>query len=78
MWSDPVRLDGDRVSSIAYRPEFTPWEIDVPAVFNATMLSEAQLLNLVQLAGFAIGPGDWRPEKNGIFGTFMIKEVVRA
>src|SRR5436190_6532307 len=68
MRSDPVRIDGGRVSSIAYRPEVWPWTMDVTIVFNTTMLSQAQLLNLVQLAGFAIGIGDWRPEKGGTFG----------
>lgn len=35
MRSDRVRIDGGRTSSIAYRPEFWPWSIDVPIVFNA-------------------------------------------
>jgi hypothetical protein len=78
MRSDTVRIDGGRTSSIAYRPAFWPWEIDVTIVFNTTMLSEAQLLNLVQLAGFSIGIGDWRPEKGGTFGTFTLKGAAQA
>lgn len=74
MRSDTVRLAGGKVSSIAYRPMFWPWEIEVPVIFNATMITEAQALNLFQIAGFAIGIGDWRPEKNGTFGQFAIKE----
>jgi hypothetical protein len=73
MRSDTVRIDGGKTSSIAYRPEFWPWQIDVPVVFNATLLTEAKVLNLFQLAGFSIGIGDWRPEKNGTFGQFSIK-----
>lgn len=75
MRSDTVKLNGGKVSSIAYRPMFTPWEMDVPVVFNASMMSEAQVLNLFQIAGFAIGIGDWRPEKNGTFGQFTIKNA---
>lgn len=78
MRADTVRIDGGKTSSLAYRPEFWPWEIDVPVVFNATMLTEAKVLNLFQMAGFAIGIGDWRPEKNGTFGQFSIKEAVAA
>jgi hypothetical protein len=78
MRSDTVRVDGGRVASIAYRPQFWPWEIDVPIVFNANLLSEAQLMNLVQLAGFSIGIGDWRPEKSGTFGTFTIKGAAQS
>lgn len=72
MRSDTVRIDGGKTSSIAYRPEFRPWEIDVPTVFNANLLTEVKVLNLFQLAGFSIGIGDWRPEKNGTFGQFSI------
>ena len=75
MRSDTVRLSGGKVTSIAYRPQFWPWSIRVPVVYNATMLSEAQVLNLFQIAGFAIGIGDWRPERNGTFGQFSIGEV---
>lgn len=75
MRSDTVKLNGGKVSSIAYRPMFDPWEIEVPVVFNASMMSESQVLNLFQIAGFAIGLGDWRPEKNGTFGQFSIKEA---
>ena len=75
MRSDTVKLNGGKVSSIAYRPMFFPWEMDVPVIFNATMMSESQVLNLFQIAGFAIGIGDWRPEKNGTFGQFLIKDA---
>lgn len=73
MRSDTVRIDDGKTSSIAYRPEFWPWEMDLPLVFNANLLTDAKVLNLVQLAGFSIGIGDWRPEKNGTFGQFSIK-----
>lgn len=76
MRSDTVRIDGGKTSSLAYRPEFWPWEMDVPVVFNATMLTESKVLNLFQMAGFSIGIGDWRPEKNGTFGQFSIKGAV--
>jgi hypothetical protein len=75
MRSDMVRIDGGRTCTIAYRPQFMPWELEVPIIFNATMLSESQVLNLVQIAGFAVGIGDWRPERNGTFGQFAIKGV---
>lgn len=73
MRSDPAVI-GNGVKTITYRPMFMPWEITIPVIFNATMITEAQVLNLFQIAGFAIGIGDWRPEKNGTFGQFAIKE----
>lgn len=74
MRTDAVRL-ASGVTSIAYRPEFWPWRAEVPVVYNAAVISEAQLLNLFSIAGFAVGLGDWRPERNGTFGQFSVKEA---
>lgn len=71
MRSDTVRLQGG-VTSIAYRPMFMPWAMDIPIKFNASIIGEAQILNLFQIAGFSVGLGAWRPECNGTFGTFVL------
>lgn len=73
MRSDTVRLSNG-VTSIAYRPMFMPWQMDIPVKFNASIIGDAQILNLFQIAGFSIGFGAWRPECNGTFGTFTINE----
>lgn len=77
MRSDPVRLQGG-VFSIAYRPMFMPWVMEIPVCFNASLIGEAQILNLFQIAGFAVGLGAWRPESNGVFGQFRLKDSVVA
>lgn len=71
MRSDTVRL-ANGVTSIAYRPMFLPWAMEIPVRFNASIIGEAQILNLFQIAGFAVGLGAWRPECNGTFGTFEL------
>ena len=43
--------------------------------FNAALLSAEQVVNLFQTAGFAVGIGDWRPERNGLFGRFHVGET---
>lgn len=73
MRTDTVRL-ATGVTSIAYRPMFMPWEMEIPMVFNSSMIGEAQILNLFQIAGFAVGFGAWRPECNGVFGQFVLKD----
>lgn len=73
MRSDTVRLSNG-VTSIAYRPMFLPWAMDIPVKFNASIIGEAQILNLFQIAGFSVGLGAWRPECNGTFGTFTLNE----
>lgn len=71
MRCDPVVLRG-LVASVAYRPQFTDWSMTVPVTFNASVISQEQLLNLFQLAGFSVGIGAWRPEKKGNFGIFEL------
>ena len=74
MRSDTIRLKG-LTSSMAYRPQFTPWAMDVPIVFNAGVIGQAQILNLFQIAGFAVGIGAWRPECSGTFGQFALRDA---
>jgi hypothetical protein len=40
--------------------------------FNANVLSAAQIVNLFNTAGFGVGIGEWRPEKDGQFGMFHV------
>lgn len=77
MRKDSVRLAGG-ITSIAYRPMFMPWAMDVPIVYNASLIGEAQILNLFQIAGFAVGIGAWRPESNGVFGQFTLRDSAVA
>jgi hypothetical protein len=62
-----------KVPSIRYRPEFVDWEVELKVSFNADAITSEQLINFVNLAGFAVGVGDWRPERNGNFGRFKFK-----
>ncbi len=71
---DPGRLQGKTLTPI-YRPEFpVPWSADVLFKYNASLVTLEQLVNLVDLAGFSIGIGAWRPEKDGNFGQFSVRK----
>jgi len=37
------------------------------------MISDEQVVNLVNTAGFGVGIGEWRIEKKGEHGTFHVK-----
>jgi hypothetical protein len=39
---------------------------------NANVMSAEQILNLFSTAGFAVGVGEWRPERDGQFGRFHV------
>lgn len=71
MREDMVRLSGPGgVADIRHRAEFKKWWTGFEVQFNANVLSPAQILNLFATAGFAIGIGEWRPQKDGIYGRF--------
>lgn len=77
MRSDRVVLSGiGRVSSITYRAQYSlPWALSVPLVLNADFITPDQAVNLLRLAGFSVGIGDWRVERRGSFGQFSVAEV---
>jgi hypothetical protein len=68
---DMVRI-GMGTADIRYRGEFKNWSVRVPIRYNAAVLSSEQIVNLFNTAGFAIGVGEWRPQKNGSYGMFHV------
>lgn len=71
MREDMVRV-GMGTADIRYRGEFRDWWTQLDVRYNANVLSAEQILNLLQTAGFAVGVGEWRPEKDGQFGRFHV------
>lgn len=55
------------------RPEFIDWEVELLIRFNNDSISAAQVINLVNQAGFAPGVGSWRPGCKGNHGMFEVK-----
>jgi len=77
MREDMVRV-GMGTSDIRYRAQYWPWAVDLMVEFNPTALSAEQVLNLFNVAGFACGIGEWRPERDGSNGRFRIATDVDA
>lgn len=67
------RVKQGRGYTLRYRPEFFPWEIDLDIRYNERAISAEQLINLLEIAGFGTGVGDWRVEKDGNSGMFRVK-----
>lgn len=66
---DIVRV-GANQTDLRYRPEWKQWAVDVVVEIDSDLLSEQDVINLVNRAGFSVGIGEWRPEKGGEFGRF--------
>jgi hypothetical protein len=71
MREDMVRLPS-RVADIRHRGEFKDWSATITLQVNTSSLSVEQLANLFLIAGFAVGVGEWRPERNGQYGRFEV------
>ena len=71
MREDMVRLQGS-TADIRYRGEFKKWRTKLILSYNANALSPEQIVNLLNIAGFAIGVGEHRPDKDGPYGRFQV------
>lgn len=59
-------------ADLRYRGQLNDWEMTIQVEFNANVFSADMVTNLLLTAGFSQGLGEWRPEKNGDYGTFEI------
>lgn len=71
MREDMVRI-GMGTADIRFRGEFKKWETELTIRYNENVLSLEQIVNLFNTAGFAIGVGEWRPQKDGSYGMFHV------
>ncbi len=72
MREDMVRLNG-KTADIRYRGEFKKWGCVLTVSYNGAFWSPEQIINLFNSAGFGVGVGEWRPEKNGSYGMFHVE-----
>jgi len=66
---DMVRI-GMGTADIRYRGEFPVWSCVLTIRFNARVLTHEQIVNMLNTAGFPVGVGEWRAEKDGSNGLF--------
>lgn len=71
MREDMVRI-AMGTADIRYRGEFKAWSVKLLISYNADALSPEQIVNLFNLAGFGVGVGEWRPERDGSYGRFHV------
>jgi len=71
MREDMVRI-GMGTADLRYRGEFRQWRTTFKVAFNAGVMSAEQVINAFNVAGFGVGVGEWRPEKDGQNGRFHV------
>ena len=74
MREDMVRV-GMGTADLRYRPEFAEWGVNLNVRLNTRALTLEQLIHLFNQAGFSVGVGEWRPEKDGRNGMFHVARV---
>lgn len=77
MREDMVRLSGiGNPADIRHRGEFSDWYMDLTIRYNKNgIVSPDQIVNLINLAGFSCGIGEWRPEKDGVYGMYSVVPI---
>jgi len=74
MREDMVQVGGmSKVADIRYRPEFKQWRTSLNIRYNKNAISPEQIINLLNYGGFSNGVGEWRPSKDGSYGTFHVE-----
>ena len=70
MREDMVRV-GMGTADIRFRAEYAEWSVDLRVEFLPSVIDLGSIVALID-AGGSNGVGEWRPEKNGAFGTYRV------
>lgn len=70
MREDPVTVGMSK--DLRYRPEYHDWKLTFDVEHNANVITAERIKQYVELAGFSIGIGEWRPERDGDRGRWEI------
>lgn len=71
MREDVVRV-GRGGADLRYRPEFREWATTLEVTYIKSVITQGSVLSLIDAGGLGVGVGEWRPERNGDFGTYRI------
>lgn len=74
MREDAVTI-GINTRGLAYRPQYPEWNLRINIQFNPRLVSEEQLLALVDQAGWGVGICEGRPERSSALGWGRFERV---
>lgn len=73
MREDYVKIPKTGAADLAFRGEFKQWKSTFTINYIEGIYSIEQIINFINLGGFTVGIGEWRPEKGGSFGRFHVE-----
>lgn len=68
----PVVIPATKGRVMRYRPKVEKWELAFELQYDDTLMSEQQVRQIVDDTGKNVGLLDFRPEKKGPFGRFVV------
>ena len=74
MRDDVVRI-GRGGTQNRFRGEFTEWSAVIDLTYVTAALNRDAVLSMLDAGGMFVGVGEWRPEKSGESGTFMLDDA---
>lgn len=79
MREDMVKVGGQsKTADFRYRPEYEFWAMRIVYKLNPSIMSEDEMAGYLAQAGHGVGIGEWRPQKNGVNGTFRLATAEEA
>jgi hypothetical protein len=70
--SRPVVIKATQGRILRHRPRLDSWQVSLVLEFDENLMTEANVRRIVDDAGSRVGVLDFRPERKGPFGRFMV------
>lgn len=68
----PVVIPATKGRVMRYRPRIDEWSVDFDVTYDETLITPVQMREIVDNAGKRVGVLDFRPERKGPFGRFIV------
>lgn len=68
----PVVVPATKGRIVRYRPIIDQWELSFDLEFDASRITEQQLRKVLDDTGWKVGVLEYRPERKGPYGRFMV------
>jgi hypothetical protein len=68
----PVVIPSTKGRVLRHRPRLDAWETSFTLIFDETLMSEKQVRKIIDDCGSLVGLLDFRPERKGPYGRFMV------